>query len=373
VKPFGRVGLVVTRFSPQGDGVAYVGRLLHRALAPLADELNLVELGDYDGHPISLPRRGIFIEQFRDAHRVHRPDWWMFAHVDVGRLQYALPEAVRRPYAVFLHGGEVRGDVMNQARARVLQHAGARLANSRHTARIAVASSPDIGIVNICPLALLPDPPAGTVDRELLDDVGDGYALMVARTNSDERFKGHDELLEAWGAVRGAVPDAQLVVVGGGDDLPRLRYKAERLGLERSVRFTGIVSGATLAALRAHAAFFVMPSINEGFGLVYLEAMRAGLACIGCSGDAAAEIIVDGVTGLLVPPGNRQALSAAAGRLFLEPDVARRMGAAGHARGERDYTLERFQQRVAGALHLPFATLHARRSLAVRAEEHQLA
>jgi phosphatidyl-myo-inositol dimannoside synthase len=363
VKPFGRIGLAVTRFSPQGDGVAYVGRLLHRALEPLADELNLVELGDYDGHPISLPRRGIFIEQFREAHRLHRPDWWLFSHCDVARLQYALPESVRRPYAVFLHGGEARPPMLNRARARVLQHAEVRLANSRHTARNAVAATPDIGIVSICPLALLPDPPARPEDRELLDAVEPGYALMVARMNSDERFKGHDELLEAWGVVKGAVPDARLVVVGGGDDIERLRYKAERLGLERLVRFTGMVTDATLAALRARAAFFVMPSTNEGFGLVYLEAMRAGLACIGCSGDAAAEIIADGVTGLLVPPGDRQALAAAAGRLFLEPEVARRMGAAGRARGAREYTLERFQQRVAGALHLPFASVAARRSL----------
>jgi phosphatidyl-myo-inositol dimannoside synthase len=355
MKPFGRAGLAVTRFSPQGDGVAYVGRLLHRALEPLADELALVELGDYDGHPISLPRRGVFIDQFREAQRFHQPDWWLFVHCDVGRLQHALPVHDRRPYAVFLHGAELAVTGLNRARSRVLQHARARLANSRHTARRMVAACPDAGIVSICPLSLLPDAPTGEVDRELLASAGQGYALIVARMNSDERFKGHDELLESWGAVKGAVPEARLVVVGGGDDIPRLQYKAERLGLERLVRFTGLVSDATLAALREHAAFFVMPSVNEGFGLVYLEAMRSGLACIGCSGDAAAEIIEDGHTGILVPPGDRQALSAAAARLFLEKEVARRMGAAGRARAERDYSMARFQERVAGALHLPFA------------------
>jgi phosphatidyl-myo-inositol dimannoside synthase len=364
MKPFGRVGLAVTRFSPQGDGVAYVGRLLHRALEPLAEELALVELGDYDGHPISLPRRGVFIDQFREAQEFHQPDWWMFVHCDVARLRYALPEAMRRPYAVFLHGGELRADAMNQARSRVLQGAAARLANSRYTAQRAVARCPDMGIVSICPLALLPEPPAGAVDRALLEAAGTGYALIVARMYADERFKGHDELLESWGAVRGAVPDARLVVVGGGDDVERLRYKAERLGLERAVLFTGLVSDSTLAALRRNAAFFVMPSATEGFGLVYLEAMRDGLACIGCSGGAAAEVIVDGVTGLHVPPGDRHAMSAAMARLFLETEVARRMGQAGRARAERDYSLQRFQERVAGALHLPLATRAGRRLLA---------
>jgi phosphatidyl-myo-inositol dimannoside synthase len=364
---FGRVGLAVTRFAPQGDGVAYVGRLLRHALEPLAEELICVELGDYDGHPISAPRRGVFLQQFRDAQDFQLPDWWLFVHCDVGRLQHALPPAERRPYAVFLHGGEVRLPALNRARARVLRHADARLANSRHTARNAVASCPDIGIVSICPLALLPDPPAGELDVSLLETVGTGYALMVARMNADERFKGHDDLLDAWGAVRGAVPTARLVVVGGGDDAARLRRKAVELGLADAVRFAGRVTDHTLAELRRRAAFFVMPSSNEGFGLVYLEAMRDGLACIGCVDDAAAEIILDGVTGLLVPSGDRHALAAAVARLFLEPELARRMGASGRARAGKEYTLERFRHRTAGALHLPFATQAARRVLDRRA------
>jgi phosphatidyl-myo-inositol dimannoside synthase len=339
-----------------GDGVAYVGRLLRHALGPLAEELICLELGEYDGHPISLPRQGVYITQLARAQQLHRPDWWLFVHCDLARVQYGLPAWLRRPYGVFLHGWEVREETLNRARARVLNHAHVRLANSRHTARNAVAASPDIGIVSICPLALLPDPPGGAVDAAVVRAAGSGYALIVARMNADERFKGHDQLLDAWPAVRGAMPDARLVVVGGGDDADRLMTKAHSLGLERAVHFTGLVSDATLAELRRRAAFFVMPSTNEGFGLVYLEAMRDGLACIGCSGDAAAEIIVDGVTGLLVPPGDRSALAAAVARLFLEPELTRRLGAAGRHRALRDYTLARFQTRVATALHLPFAT-----------------
>jgi glycosyltransferase involved in cell wall biosynthesis len=99
-----------------------------------------------------------------------------------------------------------------------------------------------------------------------------------------------------------------------------------------------------------------MPSTNEGFGLVYLEAMRDGLACIGCTDDAAAEIIVDNHTGLLVPPGNVDALAAGVARLFLEADFTKRLGAAGRARAERDYTLSRFQHRIAAALHRPLGS-----------------
>lgn len=355
VKPFGRVGLAVTRFSSAGDGVAYVGRLLRHALEPLADELISVELGEHDGRPISLPRQGVYIAQLARVQQAAQPDWWLFAHCDLARLHFGLPQRLRRPYAVFLHGIEIRDGTMNRARHRVLETAAARLANSRHTARLVVNTCPESGVVSVCPLALLPEAPHGAVDIELLRSVGEDYALIVARMNADERFKGHDTLLDAWSAVRGAVPRARLVAVGGGDDVDRLRTRAAALGLGGAVRFTGHVSDATLAALRSHAAFFVMPSTNEGFGLVYLEAMRAGLACIGGSTDAAAEIIVDGVTGLLVQPDSPQALAAAMSRLFLEPELAKRMGAAGRARAEREYTLARFQTRVASALHLPFA------------------
>jgi phosphatidyl-myo-inositol dimannoside synthase len=197
-----------------------------------------------------------------------------------------------------------------------------RVANSRHTARRAVVAHPELGIVEVCPLALLPDPPSGRVDDEVLAAAGKGFALVVGRMSAAERYKGHDQLLEAWPTVRGAVPDARLVVVGGGDDVHRLRQRALHLGIADAVRFTGLVSEATLVALRERAAFFAMPSTNEGFGLVYLEAMRSGLACIGCTGDAAAEIIVDHQTGLLVAPGDLDALAAAVTRLFIEPAAA---------------------------------------------------
>jgi phosphatidyl-myo-inositol dimannoside synthase len=356
VKPFGRVGLAVTRLKSTGDGVAYVGRLLRQALEPVAEELVCLELGEYDGHPISLPRQGVYITQLARAQQIHRLDWWLFVHSDLARVQYGLPTWLRRPYGVFLHGWEVREEAMNRARARVLRNADVRLANSRHTARSAVAGSPEIGIVSICPLALLPVAPDGDVDVAVLERAGTGFALIVGRMNADERFKGHDQLLEAWPSVRGAAPGSRLVVVGGGDDVERLRRKAAGLALGDSIHFTGLVSDATLAQLRQRAAFFVMPSTNEGFGLVYLEAMRDGLACIGCSGDAAAEIIVDGVTGLLVPPGSSHSLAAAVARLFLEPEFARRLGATGRLRASRDYTLARFQTRVTTALHLPFAS-----------------
>ena len=106
--------------------------------------------------------------------------------------------------------------------------------------------------------------------------------------------------------------------MGDGNDRPRLESRARSLGLSHAVSFAGRVGDDELAALYDRCRFFVMPSRDEGFGLVFLEAMRAGKACIGARG-AAAEIIEHDVTGLIVDPDRHEDLAAAVFRLFDEP------------------------------------------------------
>jgi phosphatidylinositol alpha-1,6-mannosyltransferase len=167
-----------------------------------------------------------------------------------------------------------------------------------------------------------------------------------------ERYKGHDLLLEVWPAVRDAVPAAQLVVVGGGDDAARLRAKAERLGLDDAVRFEGIVDDSRLAALYRDAAVFVMPSPNEGFGLVYVEAMSAGVPCIVASG-AAEEIVEDGATGTVVQPGDSEALQRSIIRFMTHPAERARMGAAAAETARQRFSPAAFAVRLYDLLQLP--------------------
>ena len=85
-------------------------------------------------------------------------------------------------------------------------------------------------------------------------------------------------------------PDAVLAIAGDGDDRPRLEARVAALGITRAVRFLGRVDDDRLDELYRECRLFVMPSRDEGFGLVFLEAMRAGKPCIGGRG-AASEII----------------------------------------------------------------------------------
>jgi phosphatidylinositol alpha-1,6-mannosyltransferase len=174
-------------------------------------------------------------------------------------------------------------------------------------------------------------------------------ALIVARMSSSERYKGHDALLDVWPRVIAHHPDAVLAIAGDGDDRPRLEAKSRDLHLERSVTFAGRVGDDALAALYARCRFFVMPSRDEGFGLVFLEAMRAGKPCIGGAG-AAAEIIEDGTTGFVVEPGDQDDLLAAILRLYDEPDTCAQFGAAGRDRFLGEFTDCHFRTRFARLL-----------------------
>jgi glycosyltransferase involved in cell wall biosynthesis len=122
----------------------------------------------------------------------------------------------------------------------------------------------------------------------------------------------------------------------GGDSKenyePRLREAASRSGV--LVRFFGLVPDDELDRLYDQADIFAMTSIDhrhsvEGFGLVYLEAAAHGLPVVAHAVGGVAEAVVDGVTGVLVPPADRPALSAAFARLIADPALRRQLGAAG--------------------------------------------
>jgi glycosyltransferase involved in cell wall biosynthesis len=138
-------------------------------------------------------------------------------------------------------------------------------------------------------------------------------------------------------------------VVGDGDDRARLEHKAVALGLTSRVTFLGRVDDAALEREYERCTAFVMPSNDEGFGFVFVEAMRAGRACIASPG-AAAEIVDHGVSGLIVDPSDRDHLTRSVVQLLSHPADADRMGARGRAHFLRDFTEARFRERFSTLL-----------------------
>jgi glycosyltransferase involved in cell wall biosynthesis len=135
--------------------------------------------------------------------------------------------------------------------------------------------------------------------------------------------KGGSVLLEAWPAVRERVPDAELVIAGPA--------RSPGKTLPAGVTWVGRADRAGLETLYESASVFVMPSLFEPWGHVFVEAMGHGLPCIGSRCCAMPEIIHDGVTGRLVETHQAEPLADALIELFTDPAKAAAMGRAAHA------------------------------------------
>jgi len=123
--------------------------------------------------------------------------------------------------------------------------------------------------------------------------------LCVARMYPRKRV---EDLLEAASALRQRIPAVQVRIVGHGPEWARLQSLHTRLGLGDTVVFLGEVPRVTLAVEYMGAHCFCLPSVQEGFGLVFVEAMAAGLPVVACRAGAVPEVVLDRRTGLLVAP-----------------------------------------------------------------------
>jgi rhamnosyl/mannosyltransferase len=171
-------------------------------------------------------------------------------------------------------------------------------------------------------------------------------ALFVGRLVP---YKGAEVLLRALAQV-----DAAAVIVGDGPLRPELEALTRQLGIESRVFFLGSVDDDTVAAWYAACDFFVLPSVTraEAFGLVQLEAMARGKPVISTRlATGVPWVNADGVSGIVVPPGDAGALAAAMRRLATETEVRGRMGQAARARFESEFTRERMIDRTVAMYH----------------------
>ncbi len=162
-----------------------------------------------------------------------------------------------------------------------------------------------------------------------------GSILYVG--NSDDRNKGARFLVEALGLLTGGGRDLHLTVV----DRP-IAYVvpaiAKDLGIEDRVTLTGRLAKEELVRLYNESQVFVSPSLYEGFGLPAAEAMACGAPVVATTAGAFPEVIEDGVSGLLVPPRDPQALSGAIERLLDDAELRQRLGQGGRRRIEERFS-----------------------------------
>ena len=151
--------------------------------------------------------------------------------------------------------------------------------------------------------------PAALIDR--YDLHGKAVLLTVSRLASSEGYKGHDRVIRALPQVLLQHPHAVYLIVGDGDDRPRLESIAVQMGVAESVHFAGLVSQEILPDYYRLADVFVMPSTGEGFGIAFLEAMTSGIPVIGGNRDGSLDPLADGALGTIVDPEDEAELASA--------------------------------------------------------------
>lgn len=225
------------------------------------------------------------------------------AHIGQAPVAWALKaQGLIRGYVLVLHGIEAWHRV---SWFRRLASAGADriVATTRFTAERFCSSN---GIsqqqLSVIPLSL---PESDIPVPNTFDTGGPGLrVLSVGRITAADNYKGFDTLIDAVHALRIRGVAVALDIVGTGDDVGRLVSQTDRLGLSDAVHFAGAVPDDELHRRFQECDVFALPSRAEGYGIVFLEAMRHGKPCIGGRHGGTPELLSDGVNGFLVEHGN---------------------------------------------------------------------
>ena len=158
---------------------------------------------------------------------------------------------------------------------------------------------------------------------------GDGATILCVARQYPRKHVA--DLLRALVIVRRALPRAHAIIAGDGPEHMPLRALAQGLGLGAAVRFTGALPDDQLARLYRQADLFCLPSVQEGFGIVLLEAMACGLPVVATSAAAIPEVVPQRQAGTLVPPGDQAALAQALIELLQQADLRAAYGQFGQA------------------------------------------
>jgi phosphatidylinositol alpha-1,6-mannosyltransferase len=275
---------------------------------------------------------------------------WRARHVLVWHLGLAQLLPLLRTgdarVSVFLHGIEAWRP-LGAVPAWCLRRVDQFLVNSRFTWQRFVAANPRFATVPHCVTPLGIGEPCLDPTPE---PAGPPVALMLGRLIRAEAYKGHHETIAAWPEVCARVPGAQLWIVGDGDLRPDLEAYARARGCGDSVVFWGRVPEPKKRELLARCRCLALPSRAEGFGLVYLEAMRLGRPCLVSNQDAGREVVHPPEAGLEVDPSDPAAVAASLTRLLTAGAAWEDWSVAACGRYSSRFTATHFQERLLEAV-----------------------
>jgi glycosyltransferase involved in cell wall biosynthesis len=243
-----------------------------------------------------------------------RPQHVFCGHINLAVLIKTLCQPLGIPYTVLTYGKEVWEPLKN-SETDALASANSIWTISRYSRdRACAANGLNCEKIKMLPCAIDGEQfTPGSKQPELIEQYGLGgtkVLMTVARLWSGDIYKGVDVTIRALPRLAQVFPEVKYLVIGRGDDQPRLAQLAEDLGVSDRVVFAGFVPTEQLIAHYRLADAYIMPS-QEGFGIVYLEAMACGVPVLSGDDDGSADPLQDGKLGWRVPHRDPEAVATA--------------------------------------------------------------
>ncbi len=250
-----------------------------------------------------------------------------------------------RPFSFTLHGPGVFFDAN-------LWHLGTKIEKSRFVACISwfarsqaqlLSSQEAADKLHIIHCGVDPE----RYDGDLADQRDDGVTRLAFVARLDH-VKGLTVLLDALSAARAGGANIELTVVGDGPSRATFESHADKVGVTGAVRFAGYCNQQEVADILAASDVFVLPSFAEGVPVSLMEASASGLPVIATQVGGVSELVIDGETGFIVPPGDVDALQNRIAALGADAGLRHRMGQAGQRRVADDFCSSVEGSRLAG-------------------------
>lgn len=243
-----------------------------------------------------------------------KPSLVIATHLNFTVAAYWLKRMVGTPYWTVAHGVEA-WDIRRPGLQTALHHADRILAVSNYTRdRLIKEQNLDPNKISLLPNTFDPNrfkiagKPTHLLERYKLKPE-QPVILTVNRLSKSESYKGYDKVLKALPEIRQFLPDVHYIIVGKGDDIPRVKQLIQERQLQDCVTLAGFVPDTELCAHYNLCDVFAMPSKLEGFGIVYLEALACGKPTLGGNKDGAVDALCHGELGALVDPDDIGAIA----------------------------------------------------------------
>ena len=263
--------------------------------------------------PLSL-RTPAFAAQIIGSGIWQRPNLVITTHLNFAVAAYWLKRLVGIPYWTVAHGVEA-WNIQRPALQTALRHADRILAVSSYTRdRLLKEQNLDPSKISVLPNTFDPHrfqisgKPAYLLERYKLNPE-QPIILTVSRLSRSEAYKGYDKIIEALPQIRQAIPNVHYIIVGKGDDQPRIEQLIHQHQLQDCVTLAGFISDCEIGDYYNLCDIFAMPSKGEGFGIVYLEALACGKPTLGGNQDGAIDALCHGELGALVAPDDVGAIA----------------------------------------------------------------